>query len=45
MLHKRASHVERVLGMTNLGRVANHVKADLPLVDSDFHRREPEAFH
>lgn len=24
--------VERVLGMTNLGRVANHVKADLPLV-------------
>ena len=25
-------NVERVLGMTNLGRVANHVKADLPLV-------------
>ena len=25
-------NVERVLGMTNLGRVANHIKADLPLV-------------
>ena len=25
-------NIERVLGMTNLGRVANHVKADLPLV-------------
>ena len=25
-------NIDRVLGMTNLGRVANHVKADLPLV-------------
>jgi hypothetical protein len=25
-------NIERVLGMTNLGRVANHVKSDLPLV-------------
>jgi putative nucleotide binding protein len=25
-------NIGRVLGMTNLGRVANHVKADLPLV-------------
>lgn len=25
-------HIGRVLGMTNLSRVANHVKADLPLV-------------
>ena len=26
------THIGRVLGMTNLSRVANHVKADLPLV-------------
>ena len=25
-------HIDQVLGMTNIGRVANHVKADLPLV-------------
>jgi len=29
---KQREHIDSVLGMTNLGRVANHVKADLPLV-------------
>lgn len=28
----KREHIGRVLGMTNLSRVANHVKADLPLV-------------
>lgn len=28
----KREHIEQVLGMTNLGRLANHVKADLPLV-------------
>jgi len=29
---EQREHIDSVLGMTNLGRVANHVKADLPLV-------------
>ena len=28
----KREHIEQVLGMTNIGRLANHIKADLPLV-------------
>ncbi|MBT5392137.1 MAG: DUF655 domain-containing protein [Euryarchaeota archaeon] len=28
----KREHIENVLGMTNIGRLANHIKADLPLV-------------
>ena len=28
----KREHIEQVLGMTNLGRLANHIRADLPLV-------------
>jgi predicted nucleic acid-binding OB-fold protein len=28
----KREHIEQVLGMTNIGRLTNHVKADLPLV-------------
>ncbi|NCG00567.1 MAG: DUF655 domain-containing protein [Euryarchaeota archaeon] len=30
--NSQREHIENVLGMTNLGRLANHIKADLPLV-------------
>jgi predicted nucleic acid-binding OB-fold protein len=37
-------HVDRVLGMTNLGRVPNHVKADLPLVIQIFIEENQQHF-
>ena len=37
-------HIDQVLGMTNLGRVANHVKADLPLVIQIFIEENEQHF-
>lgn len=37
-------HVDQVLGMTNIGRVANHVKADLPLVIQIFIEENEQHF-
>ena len=37
-------HIDSVLGMTNIGRVANHVKADLPLVVQIFIEENEQHF-